>query len=272
MELPPYHVPTLGGILHHTWHRLRGFIVRAGKIIVLFSAALSLLNGVALDGRVAPGLGGDSLLGGIGRGLAPVFRPMGIERDNWPAVVGLFSGVFAKEAVVGTLDALYTQTASPAQGSVSAASGGVPATASAAWAALRERLSAAAGAFVRGFAPRSAQAGSEETHVSVTTFAEMREHFRDRVSAFAYMLFVLIYVPCMATIAAIYREAGPRWTVFSVAYLTGLAWVVSTAFYQAATLARHPASSGAWVGACLGAVALFYLGLHAKARRTREAS
>ncbi len=75
MELPSYHLPTLKGLLLHTWERLKGFILKAGKIIV------------------------------------PAFAPIGLKEDNWPAAVGVFTGILAKEAVVGTLDTLYSRHA-----------------------------------------------------------------------------------------------------------------------------------------------------------------
>ena len=50
-----------------------------------------------------------SVLSVIGKSITPAFAPLGIEADNWPATVGLFTGMFAKEAIVGTLDALYTE-------------------------------------------------------------------------------------------------------------------------------------------------------------------
>jgi ferrous iron transport protein B len=106
--------------------------------------------------------------------------------------------------------------------------------------------------------------------VSAGTFRELREHFGERAAAFAYLLFVLIYVPCVATIAAIRREAGPGWAAFAVAYLTGLAWVVATAYYQAATFAFHPVSSAAWLSLCAAAVAAFLAGLELRGRAMRK--
>ena len=50
-----------------------------------------------------------SVLANIGKSLTPVVEPLGITEANWPATVGLFTGVFAKEAVVGTLNSLYSQ-------------------------------------------------------------------------------------------------------------------------------------------------------------------
>jgi len=111
MELPNYHIPTLRGLFTHTWHRLHGFIVRAGKAIVLVVIVLNFVNSISLDGTFNNENTSKSLLSVIGKTITPVFSPLGIKEENWPATVGLFSGIFAKEVVVGTLDALYSNMA-----------------------------------------------------------------------------------------------------------------------------------------------------------------
>jgi ferrous iron transport protein B len=77
----------------------------------------------------------------------------------------------------------------------------------------------------------------------------MRRNFGGRAAAFAYLLFVLIYSPCVAALIVLGREAGWRWMGFAVVYQTLLAWMVSTAFYQAATFCEAPLTSGLWLGA-----------------------
>jgi hypothetical protein len=70
----------------------------------------------------------------------------------------------------------------------------------------------------------------------------MEERFDGRAGAFAYLLFVLLYFPCVATIAAIVRETGAAWATFVAAWTTGIAYIVATFFYQAATFERDPVS------------------------------
>jgi ferrous iron transport protein B len=83
--------------------------VRAGKVIVVMVMVLSLLNSIGTDGSIGNEDSENSILSSVSQSVTPVFAPMGISQDNWPATVGIFTGVFAKEAVVGTLDSLYTQ-------------------------------------------------------------------------------------------------------------------------------------------------------------------
>ena len=62
-----------------------------------------------MDGTVGHQNSQESLLSYIGKAITPALEPIGVEEDNWPATVGVFTGIFAKEAVVGTLDALYQE-------------------------------------------------------------------------------------------------------------------------------------------------------------------
>ena len=111
MELPPYHLPTLKGVLIRTWDRTKSFVFRAGKIIVPMVLVLNFLNALGTDGTFGNEDSDRSVLSEVGRTIAPAFSPMGLDEENWPAAVGIFTGVLAKEAVVGTLDATYTAMA-----------------------------------------------------------------------------------------------------------------------------------------------------------------
>ena len=104
MELPPYHLPTVRGVLIRAWDRLKAFITKAGRMIVVMVLVLSLINSVGVDGSFGKQDSQDSILSAFSRAVTPIFTPMGIEADNWPATVGLFTGVFAKEVMVGTID------------------------------------------------------------------------------------------------------------------------------------------------------------------------
>jgi ferrous iron transport protein B len=87
----------------------------------------------------------------------------------------------------------------------------------------------------------------------------MAERFDGAVGAFAYLLFILLYTPCTAATAAIYHESGRRWTLFVVAWTTGIAWAAATIFYQLARLPLAPLTSAAWIGGIAAFFALAYL-------------
>ncbi|MFP1455598.1 nucleoside recognition domain-containing protein [Escherichia coli] len=107
MELPVYHVPHVKSLIIQTWQRLKGFVLRAGKVIIIVSIFLSAFNSFSLSGKIVDNIN-DSALASVSRVITPVFKPIGVHEDNWQATVGLFTGAMAKEVVVGTLNTLYT--------------------------------------------------------------------------------------------------------------------------------------------------------------------
>ena len=109
MEMPTYHVPTLKGITLRTWDRVKLFIRDAGRVIIVMVLALNVLNSIGTDGSIGNEDSEHSVLSAAGKALTPLFEPMGIQQENWPATVGIFTGILAKEVVVGTLNSIYTQ-------------------------------------------------------------------------------------------------------------------------------------------------------------------
>ena len=107
MELPPYHCPRPKHILLHAWERLKIFIWRAGKFIVPMVLVLGVLNTIGTDGSIGHEDSDESLLSVVGKAITPVFEPIGVESENWPASVAIFTGLFAKESVIGTMKGLY---------------------------------------------------------------------------------------------------------------------------------------------------------------------
>ncbi|MEW6165751.1 MAG: Fe(2+) transporter permease subunit FeoB [Pseudomonadota bacterium] len=282
MELPPYHLPTLRGILTHTWGRLRSFVITAGRIIVPMVLVLNFLNAVGTDGSFGNEDSDKSALAAVGRSIAPAFSPFGMTAENWPAAVGIFTGVLAKEAVVGTLDATYTALAESDAAAKAAAAGKAPkeeeafslvSALSAAAATIPANLGDALGAWgdplgigVGDLTDQTAVA--EEREVSTGTFGAMAARFDGAAGAFAYLLFILLYFPCTAAIAAAYQESGTRWTLFVGAWTTGLAYGLATLWYQIATFAGHPLDSALWVGGVGAMFATAFIAMQRFARRS----
>jgi ferrous iron transport protein B len=300
MELPPYHMPTVKGILLRTWDRTKGFMFRAGKVIVPMVLVLNVLSNVGTDGSFDEVEADQSLLSEVGRTITPAFAPIGLTEENWPASVGIFTGLLAKEAVVGTLDSLYTTLGEEAErelrsqampkpmswradkteevlpaeepdagdgfdmlGTIGEGLATVPANLGDAVASWLDPL----GLNIGEVADQNVAAEAQE--VGVGTFGAMAERFDGKVGAFAYLLFVLLYFPCVAATAAIYREAGTRWTLFTAGWTTGLAYGVATLFYQAATFAQNPASSAAWIAGVLAAFAAAIAAMRYTGNRNR---
>lgn len=271
MELPPYHMPTFSGVMYHTWHRLKSFIIKAGKVILLIVAVLGFLNSMGTDGSFGNNDSRNSVLSAVSRTVTPVFRPMGIEDENWPATVGLFTGIFAKEAVVGTLDSIYSQLDEPDAGIAAEE----PEPVFDFWGGVVDAFAAIPAGF-EGFGKSLLDPLGLSSAVDEVAHAEDREQYRTMVAhfgefpekaAFAYLLFVLIYAPCVAAMAAIGREIGTRWMVFAVSYLTLLAWVVATLYFQVSTFAAHPSAAAGWIGLCVAMLAALYAGLRMAGQR-----
>ena len=244
MELPAYHLPSLQSVLSKTGDRLKAFLGNAGKLIVPMVMVLNFLNALGTDGSFGQENSNKSVLSDIGRSLTPVFKPLGIEKDNWPATVGIFTGVLAKEAVVGTLNALYGQmaNATPAQPDEFALKPALLA----ACATVPENLAALADKVLDPLGLNINTVTAEQA-VDSNTFAAMQRSFDGKAGAFAYLLFILLYAPCIAATAAIYRETNLGWTIFVVCWTTGLAYLSATLFYQIARYPQHPVSSLLWI-------------------------
>ncbi len=255
MELPPYRLPRLSNMLLHAWNRLKGFILGAGQIIIVVVAVLSVLNSAGTDGSFGNQGTDKSVLSAVGRAIVPIFEPIGIREDNWPATVGIFTGIFAKEAVVGTLNSLYATIGHAAAGTGAEAEGAgafdftdavrrafvsVPEN-------LRSLAESALDPLGLSTVSGSATAVTADQGVSSVTLRAMVRHFDGRAGAFAYMLFILLYFPCVAAFGAMVREIGPRWALLAGAWSSWLAWFAAVEFYQAATFMRHPEQSAAWM-------------------------
>ena len=110
MELPTYHAPSAGNVLRATWERGWSFIKRAGTVILLSTIVLWFLQGYGFtDGAFGPVEDNNtSLLAAIGNAIAWIFYPLGWRGDMaWKATVASFTGLIAKENVVGTMATLY---------------------------------------------------------------------------------------------------------------------------------------------------------------------
>lgn len=272
MELPPYHLPKPKGIAIRAWDRLRAFMLKAGKIIVLMVMILSLLNSVGTDGSFGTQDSKDSILAATSQSVTPLFAPMGVTQENWPATVGIFTGVFAKEAMVGSLDSLYGQLATEEAGEsaeeagfdfwagISEAFASIPAN----LADLGNQMLDPLGLNIGDVQDQEAVA--EEQEIALGTFGQMSKRFNSTPAAFAYLLFVLMYFPCVAATGAVYRETNLGWTLLVALWTTGLGYWVAVMFYQIATFAQHPGSSIAWIigGVVAMAGTIFFL------KRTRS--
>ncbi len=237
MELPLYHAPRFTHIFIHTWEKLKGFVVKAGKVLMVIVTLLGVFNSLGLDGTFGNEDSENSVLAAAGKSVTPLFKSFGVTEENWPASVGLFTGLFAKEVVVGTLNSLYATVQDGGEedeeeyslwGGITEAFVSIPANLVGLldFGALTDPLGMNVGDI------SNEENSSEELEVEGSIFSEMRERFQTKTAAFAYLLFVLLYVPCLVAVAASFKEIGWKYTLFQAGYSTMLAWVVATLYFQ----------------------------------------
>ena len=257
MEMPPYHLPSGRTIVMSAWQRLKRFLFRAGKVIIPICVLVGTLNTVQLNGTIDPNGSNTSLLSYVGRAATPVLAPMGVPQDNWPATVGLVTGFLAKEVVVGTLNTLYTQNDDqnnfdPKQYNLIA---GLKTAVHNTYDSLANM----------GQGLANPLAANEADHnMTTTAMGTMVTAFGSTLSAFAYMLFILLYIPCVSTIAVTTREASRGWAMLSLIWSMVIAYALAVIVYQAGSILSHPLSSILWIAIMLALLGATLWGIYRK--------
>jgi len=217
MELPPYRLPTAKGALIHMWERGALFLKKAGTIILALSVVIWALSSLPVGVEYGSQ---ESVTGQIGTVLSPIFAPLGF--GEWQATVAIIYGFLAKEVVVSTFGILY---------GIGEDSGG---EATAEEAAPDEQVSSETS---EGSSTEAAPAEEEEAPEEDPGFIAVMQELFTPLSAYAYMVFVLLYIPCLATLATIRRETNSwKWPGFAAVYTFGVAYVVSLVVYQGGLL------------------------------------
>ena len=180
MELPTYKVPSLKGVLLHTWEKTKGFLRKAGTIILGSAIIIWILSSVPFGVEYGSQ---ESILGMIGSAIAPVFAPLGF--STWQAGIAILTGLVAKEVVVSTFTTL----------------------------------------------------GGLEEDDEEGTIALVHDLFTP-LSAYSFMAFCLLYVPCFAAIGAIKQETNSwRWPLIMCAITLVTAYIVAFLIYNVGLLA-----------------------------------
>jgi ferrous iron transport protein B len=211
MELPPYRVPTAKSIFRHTWEKGRQYLQKMSGIILVCSMIIWFLgyfpNHNAYESVKEQQE--HSFIGYIGKSMEPVLKPLGFD---WRMGVGIVSGVAAKELVVSTLGVMYAdEEPVVTTGEESVAESGVVAG------AIPEASSSESGADTR----------LQRALLKSVTPA----------GALAYMVFILLYFPCIATFVAIKQEGGGwKWAILTAVYTIILAWVAAFITFNIASI------------------------------------
>ena len=250
MELPIYHKPTALNVLLNARNKLKSFIIDAGKVIIIVVTVLNVLNSLGTDGSFGHENQSDSVLSEIAKTATPIVAPLGITEENWPATVGLFTGILAKEVVVGSLDALYQQSETvPSQGDGYHLSAAL----AEAFATIPDNLSNIFGDLSDPLGLNSIESVSDKSAIAeeqgfeLSTLYKMEDYFDGKAGAFAYLLLILLYFPCVATFGALKQELGARWALFSASWSLFLGYAVAVSYYQIMIFERNPTYSTSWL-------------------------
>ncbi len=237
MELPPYRMPTLKAIWFHMWEHTSSFLRKVTTVVLLASVLIWLLMSIPVrgTGRFADTDLSDSAFAAISQGIAPVLSPLGF--GSWENSGALITGLVAKEVVVSTLAQVHNvndvrDEARPAG-------------------SFFEDV----GSIVTGFIGATVDTlKSVPLVVGINLFGEEEQiqptnlmtHVRDNLSvmsgghgalaAAAFMVFVLLYTPCVVATSVGQQELGTRWLLFSVFGQIGLAWVLAFVVFQGGRL------------------------------------
>ncbi|MGI5949226.1 ferrous iron transport protein B [Peptoniphilus sp.] len=182
MELPEYHLPSARNVLKATWFRCKGFVVKAGTLILLATVTVWFLTNISVDGHFMDfnSHPDRSILASIGNFIAPIFKPLGF--GNWIASVATVLGLLAKEVVVGTYGVV---------------------------------------------------AGLGEVDAANATLASFVASNFTKLSAFSFVVFNQLTLPCFAAMGAIREEMGSRkWFGFAIGYLFAFSYTLTFMIYQ----------------------------------------
>ncbi len=231
MEMPPYRLPTFRSIWINTWTRTRAFLREAGSIIFIATIVVWLLMAIPVGGS---GSFGDtdvdeSAFSAVAGVVAPVLEPAGF--GSWEATGSLMSGFVAKEVIVSTMTQVYgAESVEVAEDpaiieSVSEIFTGFGA-------AVVDAVRAIPG--IVGIDLSDDQEPETPSGLSAAIHIGFEESSggHGALAALAFMVFILIYTPCVATVGAIRHEIGTRWMWFSVIGQTMLAWVMAVGVFQ----------------------------------------
>jgi ferrous iron transport protein B len=247
MELPPYRFPTVRNILVHMWDKSVLYLKKMATVILAASVLIWALgyfprgNYETLQEQQE-----NSYIGMIGKSIEPVLEPLGFD---WRMGVGIVSGVGAKELVVSTLGVMYSGYEPDAAYSDLVARNDSDLAISSDGPDVGDDVGESAGdvsaceiedahdVIVRSSndVAISSSGPNVSDPVGHVSLSEALKHSVTPAGALAYMVFILLYFPCVATFIAIRNETGSwKWAIFTAVYTIALAWVAAFATFHIA--------------------------------------
>ncbi|MCB2178890.1 ferrous iron transport protein B [bacterium] len=226
LELPEYQVPVLKNMLTYSWQQTEEFIHRAGTLILGFSMVLWLVLNLPW-GVTNPH---DSYFGKFSSLIAPTLEPAGF--GNWESSGALITGLVAKELVVSSLSQIYgiSEDANLPQADTSfledLKSLGI---------GLGDATLEAGKSLLDALTPGFTLFPQDPEKENLGLSQALQKAFTP-LSAASYLVFVLLYIPCVAAIGAQKQEFGTKWAALSVAITMVVPWILAVIVYQGGLL------------------------------------
>jgi ferrous iron transport protein B len=229
MELPPYRMPSFRSLMIHTWEKGKHFLVKAGTYIL----AVSILVWFLLNLPWGVEHKRDSYLGKVGQAVAPVMAPLGF--GTWEASSSLVAGLIAKEIVVGTMGEIYVKkTEEKTKGTRPTFGEDLKEVVTSFAKATRDSVENVVSTV--GISTISAEEDADKAVERAPLKAVLKNQFTP-LSAYAFIVFVLLYMPCVIAAVAMVQEFGTwKWYGIAFAYQMVLAWGMACLVFQVGSL------------------------------------
>lgn len=238
LELPPYRLPTLRNIWRQMWERTASFIRKAGTIILATGIVVWLLLAIPVsgDGQFADTPVEQSAFAAVAHVATPVFAPLGFGR--WETSGALVTGLIAKEVVVGTLAQVYggAEDGAPVEEEPATFSEDLAGIVGGFGAAVSDALRALPGIVGIDLAQDEEEAVAEGLAASIRTGFAASSAGHSAAAALAFLVFVLLYTPCVAALAANRHEFGASWMLVSLLGQFAIAWLAALIVFQGGVL------------------------------------
>ncbi|MEA3327028.1 MAG: ferrous iron transport protein B [Chloroflexota bacterium] len=236
MELPPYRIPTLRGIWFHMWERTSAFVRKAWTLILATSVILWILMAIPVGGAgsFADVDVGDSAFATASDVVAPVMAPLGF--GSWEASSALVTGFVAKEVVISTMAQVYDVEEAEEKAEPTTFFEDIGEIVTSFVSATIDTVKSLP--LVIGINLFEEEEEAEPTALMTVVQESFEESSNGHgaLAALAFMIFVLIYTPCMVAVAAEWQELGSKWTWTSVIGQLVLAWIMAFIVFQGGIL------------------------------------
>ncbi|MCL4501257.1 MAG: ferrous iron transport protein B [Deltaproteobacteria bacterium] len=228
MELPPYRMPSFRNLMIHTWEKGKHFLIKAGTYILAFSIIVWFLLNLPWGVQDKK----DSYLGRIGQIAAPALAPLGF--GKWEAASSLMAGIVAKEIVVGTMAEIYIPKKDEKEKETPSFTDDLKEVAVSFADAAKQSVANIFSSF--GVSSLSTEESADKAAERNPLREVLKSQFTP-LAAYAFLTFVLLYLPCIVALVAMVQELGAlKWFGVTFIYQMSLAWGMSLLVYQGGKL------------------------------------